>query len=739
MTTVFDPRGLVGRIAAALAAPDPRPLRVVGPAGVGKSRLVDAAAAAIAEHGTPVRRLRADMPETLRIDLAQAGADAGFAPPFGEDLVATLGRWPASGAGPWVLVCDAADGLAPEAAALAGAVLPGTLRMVVVAREDTLAPGAPERTLAVTGWSPDEGAAFLAARGVAGTQAERRALAKDLGGMPLALAVAAATLVAGHGRIGAYRDRLALVETAGLTLDGDHAATGDERSASAAISLAAEALSPAAQRLLRLLAFVGPHPLPQRWLTASHALLPADLSVAAADPAAWAGVAGELVALGLATIVPGEVPALAMPAMVQQVARALLAEASEDAAPLQALFVAAVPAEAGGAADDARWSALAAHVPRLERHAGAGWQDAATLAWLLDRLAAHLLAHPALQAAAPALLERSVRVLSDAFGDRRADVLAKWSAAAAAEQAAGRRAEAERLLARLLAIRPRVSGIDHPETVAAMEALAALRAARRDAVGTRALAWPALAARRRLLGDDHADVLAAMSRLAGALREAGDSPAAATLEQQVWDIRRRTLGEEHVATIAAMNDVAETRRAEGDLAGARALQRRQLEILERTHGAADGRTLAAMNNFALTLAADGDLAGARELQSQVVAALGSALGEDHADTLRAEGNLAMTLRSLGDLAGARQRFERILAVQRRSGAAVDPAGAETASRLAITLWESGERDAAVAMMGEAAAAHAAAFGPEHPDTRTVDDWLAQMRAAQSRTARPPAA
>jgi cellulose biosynthesis protein BcsQ len=139
--------------------------------------------------------------------------------------------------------------------------------------------------------------------------------------------------------------------------------------------------------------------------------------------------------------------------------------------------------------------------------------------------------------------------------------------------------------------------------------------------------------RRKLQGEDHPATLTAMCNLAQTLKAQGD-PEAWRLQEQVLEASRHVLGEANPATLAAMGNLAQTLKAQGDLRGARRLQEQVLEVSRRILGEAHCDTLKAMANLAQTLKEMGDSTAATVLQEQLVATVQRSQKNHHAQAFR---------------------------------------------------------------------------------------------------------
>jgi tetratricopeptide (TPR) repeat protein len=151
----------------------------------------------------------------------------------------------------------------------------------------------------------------------------------------------------------------------------------------------------------------------------------------------------------------------------------------------------------------------------------------------------------------------------------------------------------------LIADHERLLGARHPETSNARESLAA---ANEDA-GRVAEAIPlleqTLAGRERRLGPDDPDTMRSRSDLARAYREAGRVADAVPLVEQTLAARERLYGADHPSTLASRNNLASAYRATGRPAAAIPLFEKNLAACERLFGADHPKTLASRRNLDL--------------------------------------------------------------------------------------------------------------------------------------------
>ena len=694
-----DPNDLLARLHAQLSVSGSAAVlaraALFGMGGVGKTQLALKYSHAYRDLYAGVWWFRAESETTLQLD-AQAACEAAHAPiAQGETPAAAFKRWLERQPTSWLLVYDNAE----DVAALRP-YLPENKPHHLLITSRNPAWGGLAQPVELEVWTPEQGADFLAARLPGAALAELLELAHDLDGLPLALEQAASYLDETGTSVADYRSLLASIDTEGLMLDEGRAATGYERSVAATLSLAFDKLTPAAQQLLRLCAFAGAEPLPERFFHEAVAQLPADLAEATANPLAWNRVVGELRRYGLAerSAIPaldrasGEATerteqALSLHRLTQQTTRAGLAQPQSDCRGFQAVLTACCRAGAELPAHWPRYAALAPHVTELDRYYAADWLDTDGFGGLLDRVANYLRFGPALYIESVHWFKRA------------------WE------------------------INKQAQGLEHPDTLTIMNNLGHTLRAQGDLLGARVLQEKVLEVRCRVLGEEHPHTLTSIDNAASTLFYQGDLPGARALQEKVLKVRCRVLGEEHPDTLDCMSNLASTLENQGDLPGARTLEEKVLEVSLRVLGEEHPDTLTSMSNLAHTLENQGDLPGARALHEKVLETRRRVLGEEHPDTLTSMSNLASTLGDQGNLPGARALKEKVLEVRRRVLGEEHPGTLTSMNNLAYTLWQMDEHLPALHLMQTAAEGCARVLGWEHPDTQSSQQAVEQMQTA----------
>ncbi|MEV0470625.1 tetratricopeptide repeat protein [Streptomyces prunicolor] len=225
----------------------------------------------------------------------------------------------------------------------------------------------------------------------------------------------------------------------------------------------------------------------------------------------------------------------------------------------------------------------------------------------------------------------------------------------------GQLSQATDYLSRSLAAAIRLYGEDAPSTLASRSNLAGAYRASGDVVRAVPLYERTLEDCVRVLGEDHPDTLTSRNNLAYAYRVSGDVERAIPLYERTLEDRVRVLGEDHQDTLTSRNNLAGAYRVSGDVVRAVPLFVRTLEDCVRVLGEDHQDTLTSRNNLAGAYRVSGDVVRAVPLFVRTLEDCVRVLGEDHPDTLASRNNLAGAYRATGDVERAIPLYKQALA------------------------------------------------------------------------------
>ena len=196
-------------------------------------------------------------------------------------------------------------------------------------------------------------------------------------------------------------------------------------------------------------------------------------------------------------------------------------------------------------------------------------------------------------------------------------------------------------------------GVDYTRTLMAAHNLAGSLRLVGDYFAARRLDRQTLDYRRVALPPDHPHTLLSSAALALDLRAAGAFQESVGLLRDTWARCQAVLGEDMPETLRTAASLAVSLRKSGEQAEAMALAEDTYERCKRRYGADSPDTQSCALNLACDYAAVDDIPRALHLVTEIKATLQATLGDDHPNAMVAANNLGCYLRQAGDLAQAR--------------------------------------------------------------------------------------
>jgi hypothetical protein len=583
----------------------------------------------------------------------------------------------------WLVVFDNAPDLAAVEAFLPSA---GPGRVLVTSQSQHWPAGWATQVPVL---DPGTAAQFLTARTGDTDRGAALELAKELGGLPLALEQAAAYMQATFTPLARYLP-LFRARQADLLARGE--AAGHREHTAATLGLALARLgrdAPAGAAVMRLLAFLAPEPVPLSLLLAREHVAPqvgAESAKAVwpllGDPVAAADAVAALRRYSLAASAGDGL--VQVHRLVQAVTRAKLTSREAD----QWQHVAAAVVEAAIPAD-----------PQLPE----AWPTYAVL-----------LPHA-----------RVVLDLTSGGMSRIARYLGYSGSYQVARDLFALVAQAHQDNANF--------GPEHPETLGARANLARWTGEAGDAAGARDQFASLLSARERILGTENPHTLTTRGDLAYWTGEAGNAAGARDQYAALRPIRERVLGPEHPSTLIARGNLAYWTGEAGNAIGAREQYAALLPIAEQVLGREHPDTLGIRNNVAAWTGNAGNAADARDQYAALLPIYERVLGPEHPDTLGARANLARYSGEAGNAADARDQYAALLPIYERVLGPEHPDTLSGCGSLARWTGEAGNAAEARDQFAALLPIRERVLGPEHPSTlatrANLARWTGQGKAA----------
>lgn len=564
---------------------------ITGLGGIGKTQTALAYAYRHFAEYRLIWWLRAESAATLATDFAALAEPLGLEPMADQEKLHASIRRALQTMDGWLLILDNA-----EDPALPRGYLPtaGRGQALITSRRTDWQGIA--KALEIEVMAKDEAVHLLTGRAdldnlTVDERAEAKALAEELGYLPLALAQARAYMADAGESLAGYRKLLKDSRPAVLESGQAHPDYPASVAKTWQISIdAAEAACPAARTLLELLAFFAPDELPSSVLSGDA--MPHGLTDAIYRNKARA-------ALNRLSLIRAEAGTITVHRLVQAVTRDGLDEATAKARAETAvqLLGAAWP---GAPWEHTLWPTVGVLLPHaLVTAASAERYDASleTAGTLLNNTALYHKARAAYAEAEP-LYERAIAICENALGSDNPYLATSLNNLAELYRDTDRNAEAEPLHQRALAIREQALGPEHPDVAQSLNNLAEFyRATGRYAKGE-PLYRRTVAILETALGREHPYFAAALNNLAELYRSTGRYADAEPLLERAIAIDEKALGPEHPDLAIDLNNLAKLYWNTGRTAEAEQLYRRAVVILERTLPPGHPNVLKGRENYA---------------------------------------------------------------------------------------------------------------------------------------------
>jgi CHAT domain-containing protein/Tfp pilus assembly protein PilF len=297
-------------------------------------------------------------------------------------------------------------------------------------------------------------------------------------------------------------------------------------------------------------------------------------------------------------------------------------------------------------------------------------------------------------------------------------------------------ADAISLAQRVLSIREKVLGPDHPDVARSLSNLATFYTDQDRYADAEPLFKRSLSIREKVLGSSHLDVATSLVDLAGLYREQGRYADAEPLYRRSLNIRERGLGPNHPDVAESLNYLAVVLLRQDRKADAEPLLKLSLSIRERALGPNHPEVMSSLNNLAGLYWMQGRYADAEPLWKTALSRREKLLGSNHPDTATTLNNLGVLYWRLGRYADSEQMHKRALAIRKKAFAIGEnhPAVAESLSNLGTLYQTQGRYDEAEPLFTKSLAIQEKVLGPDHPNVATSLNKLGSFYEAQGRYA-----
>ncbi len=232
--------------------------------------------------------------------------------------------------------------------------------------------------------------------------------------------------------------------------------------------------------------------------------------------------------------------------------------------------------------------------------------------------------------------------------------------------------------------------------------------------------------REKTLGPDHPDVALAVNNLSNLFNLKGDFEKSEEGYQRALKIREKVLGPEHPDVASTLNNLAYLYNEKGEFAKAEELYKRAVTINEKALGAEHPDVAAVLTSFGKLYFERCEFDKAEPLFQRAQTTWEKALGAEHPNVSIALSNLAALYSATNDYAKAESRLQRALTIDLKVWGPEHPQAVSSLINLANIYYNRGDYEKAEPLYRRAVAIREKALGPEHPDVARPLENLADL-------------
>ena len=269
---------------------------------------------------------------------------------------------------------------------------------------------------------------------------------------------------------------------------------------------------------------------------------------------------------------------------------------------------------------------------------------------------------------------------------------------------------------KVLVIREKVLGMDHPGTAITYNNMASVYYALGDYEKALEFLEKARLIQENVLGMDHPDTASTYNNIAGVYHDLGDYEKALKFYEKAQVIKENKLGKEHPSTAATYNSIAIVYRDQGDYEKALEFLEKARVIREKVLGMNHPDTATTYNNIASVYRDQGDYEKALEFLEKARVIREKVLGMNHPDTAITYNNIASVYHYLGDFEKALTYYKKALGILENVLGMNHPSTATTYNNMACVYQEQGDYEKALEYYEKSNHTFLAVFGEDHPHT-----------------------
>ena len=319
---------------------------------------------------------------------------------------------------------------------------------------------------------------------------------------------------------------------------------------------------------------------------------------------------------------------------------------------------------------------------------------------------------------------RVLEIREKSLGQEHPDTLRSMSRTSHLLQLCGRPEEAFAMDGKVYQVRQRLLGSEHPETIESMESLANCAIILEKFHEAMSLLEKAIHARQRLYGEAFHTISYDMSQLATCCRKLGRHQEALDMERKILAQTEAYLGREHPETMTRMNNLAVTFSEMGKHEQAAKLHESVLSVSKRILGDEHPMSVSAMHNLATSYVQIGRLQNAIHLEMQALNLQNNHFAADHPRVQQSKLTLATAYEMIGKHQDCSALRLELAQTSEQTYGRDHPATLLCLLELATSKENAGQYEEAIALREKTVKQMQDTLGTTHPHTRKAVSDLA---------------
>ncbi|KAI9780438.1 MAG: hypothetical protein M1839_006712 [Geoglossum umbratile] len=296
----------------------------------------------------------------------------------------------------------------------------------------------------------------------------------------------------------------------------------------------------------------------------------------------------------------------------------------------------------------------------------------------------------------------------------------------------GKLDEAEKMYQRALQGKEKVWGPDHTSTLGTVNNLGSLYADQGKLDEAEKMYRRALQGYEKAWGPDHTSTLDTVNNLGILYKSQGKLDEAEKMYQRALQGKEKAWGPDHTSTLDTVNNLGLLYADQGKLDEAEKMYERALQGYEKAWGSDHTSTLDTVNNLGSLYADQGKLDEAEKMYRRALQGYEKAWGPDHTSTLDTVNNLGILYNSQGKLDEAEKMYQRALQGKEKAWGPDHTSTLDTVNNLGLLYADQGKLDEAEKMYERALQGYEKAWGPDHTSTLDTVNNLGNLYMGQGK-------